>query len=212
MSEQEPGDAEFISKNRLEALVDGVFAFAMTLLVVSLSIPVIPKSQASAELPGYLLSMIPEFVSYLIAFFILASFWIIHHRHFHFLRSVNTLVLWLNIAILIFVVLVPFTTSLSGDYSHAQIAVLLFHFNLIILNLLFFFQWEYIIRSPAILQKRPEECMAEGILSRLHTAIAAVVAIAVSFFSPSLSMISYFVVPLVIRIHGWIRHKRSAAQ
>jgi len=59
----------FISKNRLEALVDGVFAFAMTLLVVSLSVPEIPKSAAAVELPQHIATMFPEFLSFLIAFF-----------------------------------------------------------------------------------------------------------------------------------------------
>lgn len=58
---------EFISKNPLEALVDGVFAFAMTLLVLSLAIPRIQKSDAAKELPVYLSGMFPEFVSFLIA-------------------------------------------------------------------------------------------------------------------------------------------------
>ncbi|MDD5024299.1 MAG: TMEM175 family protein, partial [Methanoregula sp.] len=90
-------DRSFISKNRLEALVDSVFAFAMTLLVVSLAIPAIPRSEAAAELPAYLARMYPEFVSFLVAFLLLAIFWIVHHRQFHSLHTVDSGVLWLNI-------------------------------------------------------------------------------------------------------------------
>jgi uncharacterized membrane protein len=57
MSGQAAGDSSFIAKNRLEALVDGVFVFAMTLLVIGLAVPSIPKSQAAAELTPALLSM-----------------------------------------------------------------------------------------------------------------------------------------------------------
>jgi len=59
MEEQETPGNNLISKNRLEALVDGVFAFAMTLLIVSLTIPAIPKSEAATELPLYLATMAP---------------------------------------------------------------------------------------------------------------------------------------------------------
>ncbi|MGB8820788.1 MAG: TMEM175 family protein, partial [Methanoregula sp.] len=133
-------DNTLISKNRLEALVDGVFAFAMTLLVIGLSVPTIPKTEAATELPAYIVSMFPQFLSFLIAFFILASLWIVHHEHFHFLRSVNKVVLWLNVLILIFVVLVPFSTNLSGTYSHVPIAPLIFHANMLVLSCLFLVQ------------------------------------------------------------------------
>ena len=85
--------------------------------------------------------MFPQFLSFLIAFFILASLWIVHHEHFHFLRSVNKVVLWLNVLILIFVVLVPFSTNLSGTYSHVPIAPLIFHANMLVLSCLFLVQW-----------------------------------------------------------------------
>ena len=86
-----PGQDEegFISKNRLETLVDSVFAFAMTLLVVSLAIPTIPDSQAAAALPVYIAGMYSEFVSFLLAFLLLAIFWIVHHRNFHYLHSID---------------------------------------------------------------------------------------------------------------------------
>ena len=141
-SDEEILDNTLISKARLEALVDGVFAFAMTLLVVSLNVPTIPKAEAATELPAYLVTMFPQFLSFLIAFFILASLWIVHHEHFHFLRSVNKVVLWLNILILIFVGLVPFSTNLSGAYSHVPIAPLIFHANMLILSCLFLVQWQ----------------------------------------------------------------------
>ena len=204
MSGQEPGDSSFISKNRLEALVDGVFAFAMTLLVIGLTVPSIPKSQAAAELTPALLSMWPELLSFLIAFFVLASFWVVHHRHFHYLNSVDTPVLWLNIVILIFVVLVPFTTDVSGDYSDVQIAVILFHLNLLILGLLFFVQWQYIVRHPSLAGTIPKEYTKKQVVARIITPLTACIGIAISFYSPSNSMWAYLVIPLWFRTLRWM--------
>jgi uncharacterized membrane protein len=210
MEAQENFANDYISKNRLEALVDGVFAFAMTLLAVGLAVPAIPKAEAAAELPQYISTMFPEFLSFVIAFFILASFWIVHHEHFHFLRSVNKTVLWLNILILIFVVLVPFSKNLAGDYSHVQIANLIFHFNMLILGLLFFTQWQYIIRCPAILNEpiHPNR-MLDSALDRIGIITAACVGIVLSLTSSSYSMLSYLIVPIVIRILIWIVYPRS---
>ncbi|MCX6683631.1 MAG: TMEM175 family protein [Methanoregula sp.] len=89
MSEQETMDKYHISKSRLEALFDGIFAFAMTLLVTGFVVPPIPVSDAPAVLPGYIAAMRPEFYSFLIAFLILASFWLVHHRRFHYVRIVD---------------------------------------------------------------------------------------------------------------------------
>ena len=201
---------DFISKNRLEALVDGVFAFAMTLLVVGLDVPTIPKAEAAAELPKYLLTMWPQFLSFIIAFFILASFWIVHHEHFHFLHSVDKIVLWLNLLILIFVVLVPFSTNLTGDYSHVQIANLVFHFNMLILGLLFFIQWQYVIRCPSLLNGpvHPNRVL-DSSLDRIGIIMAACVGIVLSLTFSPFSMLAYLIVPIVIRILIWVFNPRT---
>jgi uncharacterized membrane protein len=209
---QETLGNNFISKNRLEALVDGVFAFAMTLLVIGLSVPDIPKTEAATELPKHLATMFPEFLSFIIAFFILASFWIVHHEHFHFLRSVNKIVLWLNVLILIFVVLVPFSTNLSGDYSHVQIAALMFHANMLILGLLFLIQWQYIIRRPALLDGPVcRDRARDSALARISIIIAACTGMAITLYSPANSMFAYLFVPIAIRLLIWLLHSRHPA-
>ena len=215
MESEEILDDTLIAKNRLEALVDGVFAFAMTLLMVSLSVPSIPKTEAATELPAYIGSMFPQFLSFLIAFFILASFWIVHHEHFHFLRSVDKVVLWLNILILIFVVLVPFSTNLSGTYSHVPIAPLFFHVNMLALSCLFLIHWQYIIRRPALLTGpiHPDRIL-DAVMDRVPIIIAALVGMAIVLSGESFSsMYTYLIFPLLIRIVMWyIRSRRAATR
>src|SRR5512133_1340090 len=109
----DPGEAN-ISKNRLEALVDGIYAFAMTLLVTGLVIPRFSKTEAEAKLAASLGEMQSEFISFLVAFFVLASFWRTHNRQFHCLRRVDSGVMRITLFILACVVLMPFTTNISG--------------------------------------------------------------------------------------------------
>jgi len=104
-----------ISKSRLEALVDGIFAFAMTLLVTGLFLPHIPRTEAEAKLAGTIAEMRSEFISFLVAFFVLASFWQIHNRQFHHVRRVDAGLMRITLFILACVVLMPFTTNISGD-------------------------------------------------------------------------------------------------
>jgi uncharacterized membrane protein len=195
MSNRGQGEESYISKNRLEALVDGVFAFAMTLLVVSLGIPTIPDSQAAAELPAYIAGMYPEFVSFVLAFLLLAVFWIVHHRHFHFLHTIDSRVLWLNIGILICIVLVPFTTSVSGDYPDVQIAVGIFHLNLLAIGLFFTAHWYYITHTPRLVEPAiTERAACCGSRRSLVTPFVALIGIALSFFFPGLSMLAYLLI------------------
>jgi Predicted integral membrane protein len=212
-AQKSPAENNIISKNRLEALVDGVFAFAMTLLVVGLSVPDIPKADAAVELPQHIATMFPEFLSFLIAFLVLASFWIVHHEHFHYLKSVNGWVLWLNIFILIFVVLVPFSTNLSGDYPHVPIAPFIFHLNMLALGTLFLIQWQYIIRRPALLVApvhpgRVQDAVMERFVVIL-SALSGIVLLALG--APFSTMYMYAVFPILIRILIWYLHRKQAA-
>ena len=128
--------------------------------------------------PAYLATMFPQFLSFLIAFFILASLWIVHHEHFHFLRSVDKIVLWLNVLILIFVVLVPFSTNLSGSYSHVPIAPLIFHANMLALSCLFLIQWQVHHPPPGLSRPVHPDRVLDAVMDRVPIILAAVVGMA----------------------------------
>ena len=206
MGGQEPAGDYRISKNRVEALVDSIFAFAMTLLVVGLSAPILTKDQAATMLPATVITMYAEFVMFFIAFFILASFWLLHHRQFHFVRTVDPMLIRINLLILAFIVFMPFTTNLSGDYSDVRVAVDLFHANMFIIGMLFLCQWYYLVHNPGITSGEISTIVAEnGIRRGLILPLVALLAIGVSFFSPSHSMMCYLLIPLVfvaIRMNG----------
>lgn len=67
----------------------------MTLLVISIAVPAVPGSEAPTMLPVMIVSLVPHFITYVTAFFILASFWGAHHRVFRMVRVVDESVLWL---------------------------------------------------------------------------------------------------------------------
>ena len=185
-----------ISKNRLEALVDGIFAIAMTLLVLGISPPKPDISQAQTVLPGQIFDLIPEFFIFFIAFLVLASFWLDHHRQFYFVRAVDSRLLWINIFLLISVVLIPFSTDVSGDYHWVQVAVLLFHTNILIVGLIFSYHLQYISQSKHLLDpladRKPQRVLFHQ--SLLIPGIAFIAAI-ISFVNPSVSLLVYLVVP-----------------
>jgi uncharacterized membrane protein len=73
------GSTHGISKNRLEALSDGVFAIVMTLLVLELLSPTVAEATTAAELNHALFQLWPKVLSYVISFAVLGAFWVGHH-------------------------------------------------------------------------------------------------------------------------------------
>ena len=81
-------DRRGLAKSRIEALSDGIFAVAMTLLVLDIKSPVNFYFTTTGELLDYLLTL-DSFAMYVISFFVLAIFWIAHHLLFHYVRHVD---------------------------------------------------------------------------------------------------------------------------
>ena len=109
-----------MEKSRIAALVDGIFAVAMTLLVLDLKLPEGLKMSSDAELWRQLLELTGRFSTYALSFIVLGTFWIGHHSLFHFVRKVNRGLLWLNMLFLLFITLLPFSTNLLSGHTHLQ--------------------------------------------------------------------------------------------
>jgi len=202
VSELEISDQYHLSKNRLETLFDAIFAFAMTLLVTGFVIEPISASEAPVLLPAYIASMGPQFFLFFIAFFVLASFWLVHHRQFHYVRTVDPALVWLTLLILTFTVLMPFTTNVSGDYPDIQVAVVLFHTNLFILGVLFFTHWYYLVNNSQLtFVQVSKQDATDGLRRAMIVPLVSFLALLYSFISPSWSMAIYLLIPLLLFIH-----------
>jgi uncharacterized membrane protein len=105
-----------LSKHRVEALVDGIFAVAMTLLVIDLRLPEHAHLSGEAALQQALVGLLPNLVSWLISFFVLAIFWVAHHRLFSVVRHVDQTLLWLTIVVLAGASLLPFASAVNSQY------------------------------------------------------------------------------------------------
>ncbi len=126
--------SEGLSKHRIEALSDGIFAFAMTLLVLDVKLPHHPAVEAG-QLAPTLLALWPKFFSYIMSFVVLGVFWVGQHSYAHFLKRTDRWFLWINLLFLMFVVGVPFSTDLLGDYPMQKVAVMIYGCNIMALGL-----------------------------------------------------------------------------
>ena len=128
---------------RLEALSDGVFAIVMTLLVLEIAVPNLTPSAGEAELQQALVDLVPEFLGFAVSFIILGIFWIVHHRQFHFVKRTDRTFVWINVATLLFVALVPFSTALLSQFPESQTAIFVYGGNLLAASLVLSAQWWY---------------------------------------------------------------------
>ena len=111
--------------DRLCAVSDGVYAFALTLLVLDLKVPEVPGI-SNPQLTTDLFQQVPNFIAYAIAFSVVAFFWVSHHRLFRSVKSCDGRAVIFNFAHLIFISLTPYGASLIGHYEGDRIATIVF--------------------------------------------------------------------------------------
>ncbi|MGB9109605.1 MAG: TMEM175 family protein [Telluria sp.] len=101
-----------LSKHRIEALVDGIFAVAMTLLVIELRLP--EHLGSAGQLHEALLALLPNFGSWLVSFVVLGVFWLANHRIYSHVRHVDTALVWWTLLMLGGASLLPFASAVNG--------------------------------------------------------------------------------------------------
>ena len=198
-----------ISKDRVEALTDGIFAIAMTLLVLSIGVPAVPAELSpDVVLPGLVLGLWPEVLACAIAFLVLISFWLGHEQLFGRVARLDRGFVNLNLITLLGIVFVPFSSALTSDYGSTPIAIWIFALNLGAIGLLYAAQLLYLARHPELLHApiSPGEARL-GYARSLCSPVAALLAVLLSFPAPRLSALSYLLIPVFLAIadHIWSR-------
>ena len=197
-----------MNKQRLEALSDAIFAFAMTLLVLDVKIPKLPEASINAGLlVPTLLALWPKFVSYVTSFVVLGVFWIAHHGYAHFLKRTDRWLLWINLFFLMFVVFIPFSTDLLGDYPRQKVAVIIYGCNIIALGVMLYLQWWYATSKHRLVGRDLEkELVRRGKSRILRGPVLYTCAVLIAFFNPTISLILYVLIPIGYILPGRIDH------
>jgi TMEM175 potassium channel family protein len=122
---REENEVEF---SRIVAFSDGVFAIAITLLVLTLNVP---EHIPGDDLNHALWEQRQDIVAYAISFAVIGRFWIVHHRFFSDVVGFDNRLLSLNLLYLAWIVLIPFSTEVLGDHAGDTAAVVLYAVNLV---------------------------------------------------------------------------------
>jgi TMEM175 potassium channel family protein len=188
-------------KSRLEAFSDGVFAIAITLLIIEVRVP---HSEAG-ELAGDLVNLWPSYAAYVVSFAVIGIIWVNHHEIFERIVSVDRPLLFLNLLLLLTVAFLPFPTALLGEYiregDNAHIAAAVYGANMTLIGLAFIAMWTYLARVPSLLERGVG---VEGARRARRAALVGPVVygltIPLAFLSPVACLIAYAALALYFAI------------
>lgn len=184
--------------DRLLALSDGVFAIAMTLLVLNIEVPEIPEDLVAAELPGELLDLWPKFLSYVLSFVVILFYWMAHHSIFGLIRDYDRVLIWLNSLFLMCIAFLPFPTALLGEYGDQQLVAVIYAGSLAITRLLLSLVWWYVSGKPRLMNIDLDPSTMRAFSIRAWAIpLIFLVSIALSFFSVTAAVYSWLLLVIV---------------
>jgi uncharacterized membrane protein len=198
---QPSASARELTTFRLLALADGIFAIAMTLLVFEIKVPT--GAHDDTELAHRVLELWPKFASCGLSFLTLGFSWIGHHNQYVAIRRADRTFLWINVAFLSAIALVPFSSALLGEYPLRRLAVITYAGNLAVAGTLLFVHWAYATGKHRLVDSDISRELVVGTRRRVLSAPAAyLAAIALSFLSVKASLLLCLLVPVYFMLPG----------
>lgn len=196
-----------MTKNRLEAFSDGMFAIIITILVLELKVPELSTNSAQ-DFFHSLYELLPKFISFIFSFFLLSIFWVNHHNILHQVEKVDIKLLWLNILFLFFSTLFPFIAAFIGDYPLNQYVVALYPLNMLLAGLVLRKLWKYAFCETNLAPNNLNEIEKKREL-RKHTisAFINVALIIICFVWLPLSLAVIMLMPLLFVFPNFKKNK-----
>jgi uncharacterized membrane protein len=139
-------DDNIFDKGRVIAFSDAVFSIALTLLVLEVAVPT-SEAVRKYETWDLLAARIPDFIGLVVSFFVTALYWIAHMRVTKYASSINTKLLWINIGLLFFIVLLPFSTGFYVSGFNVTGPFVFYCLNLSGIGLFNYWMIHYIIKK-----------------------------------------------------------------
>ncbi len=190
---------------RVTALSDGIFAVAITLLVLSISVPDLGNSQTDANLQAHLREAIPSIFGFVISFAVVGIFWLSHHRLFQVVREYDRPTLYANLLFLMTICFIPFPAGVLARYGELTTAVIFYAASTAFVGFtLALLWWVAIIRSA---HRKAQRRMGRYFgLRAAGTSIIFLISIAVALINVDAARFVWLAIPAVLvivsRIYG----------
>lgn len=199
-----------ISEERMINFSDAVFAFAATLLVLKIDLPVLSGHNLNSEVAGAIVNLWPQYVANVISFLVIGYYWLSHHGIFGMLNRFNSIIVWMNLIFLIFLSFVPFPVDLYGEYMYEPMVVVFYSAALALVGYLLLMMWVYASHNNKLIPKNLGHKQIEYYSARLLVApLVFTVSIPLVYIHPLLAQISWvFVIVGVVIVGKMYKQKR----
>jgi uncharacterized membrane protein len=142
---------------RLAALSDGIFAVAMTLLVLDLHVPAAAQVHTEHELLAALAGMAPQWITYGMSFLTLGIFWAGQQTQLNYIREGTRDLTWIHMGFLFVTTLVPFSTRLLAEFITYRLALGIYWLNILAMGAMLYWSWMYVAREGLIKAEMPDD-------------------------------------------------------
>ncbi len=193
----------------MEALTDGIFAIAMTLLVLELKVPDLPRHVDSGELLRKIAEEGPAFFSFMISFLYCGLLWLMHHLAMHFVRHLQIALVWLNLLFLMSISVMPFSCGLLGHFLRNPVAQEIYFGNMFVAAALMAVQWLVAKKKKLINEDEPLKTQLMGQRIIFLPVAMGVALVAVHFINPQAGFYAMAMVLLALRAGQRIWHRRQ---
>jgi uncharacterized membrane protein len=191
----------WMTTSRIETLVDGIFAIAMTLLVLSIGVPDISRGLTEAAFQQQLWILWPKIMCYVLSFWILAGFWRNNHQQFYFIKRSNPTLITINVFWLLLIALMPFSTEIISEYGGSYItANIIFQVNLLLAGIIYYFNWHYSVWKGLTADNMDEDIVKMMKAINLILPICSVMALGLSLYVYAWSNLIYLASPIFKRM------------
>jgi uncharacterized membrane protein len=189
---------------------DAVFAFAITLMALSIDIPDLPSNLTQAELLDKLYDLFPQFESYIISFAIIAIFWVSYHQVFNHIKGSHIVMVYLNLLFLLLITLLSLSTSLVINYGNYHIPYVIYSFIVILTSSLLTLIWWHATKDKLLIDKNLHPLYIKGVmLTLVSIPLVFTVSIFISFINLDIAEIFWLVmVPINITIKQKYKHSK----
>lgn len=184
-----------MNKARVESFSDGVFAFAITLLVLGFQVPEL-RTVDEASLRKALLAQLPQLIPYLTSFATIGIIWLNHHIMFHEVDHVERGTLTLNLLLLLVVSFIPYPTAVLGRYGPLRSSAVLYGAALTLLGLTYTILWRHIASHRLSRDCDDTEKLRTKTYRNLIGSFGYPVGTLIAFASPKTAVIIYLTLAL----------------
>ncbi|QWT19389.1 DUF1211 domain-containing protein [Bacillus sp. NP157] len=185
---------------RLTFFSDAVFAIAITLLVIEIHVPH-PEGAGDMAWLQALANLLPNFFGFLLSFIVVGALWAAHHRVFGMVRGYDPALVWRNLALLMSVAFMPFSSALMSAHSTERVPEVFYALNLLVAGLL---QWR-LVRTVLQAPYLREDITADDVAMMRRRTLAlpamSTVSLLLALWIPGPSNLPLVLMPVVV---GWL--------